>query len=179
MRSIKIEQLWIIPKNGTCTINRYYKHNGCHSSLHAGQKTAGYITAIQVAAKYAFGDKISVIRMKNKSLYYLGKDSHILVALSDNENREKKVQKVLNKVNTIIENCCNMLDINYVNASRKNIKKCGKMVDSYLGYSAYAVSIERYNGEGISAQKSEIHRSLERFFSTFEHFNMWKQIVVT
>lgn len=179
MRTLKIEQLWIILTNGTCAVHRCYKRNSYHSSLYAEQQTAGIIASIHMASEQMYGDGISKIKMKEKSLHYLVRESHIVVVLSSNLNKERKVQKTLERINSILEDCCDMLKSEYVNASDDDICRCGKLIDNYLGYGSYNIHSECSRVEGIPTQFAEIHRSLGKYANAYEHLNLWKQTAVS
>jgi hypothetical protein len=179
MKKKLIDELWILLTNGTCAVHRKYRRDGYHSTLYIEQLTSGYIAAIFFASKQAIGENVQTIKMHDKSLYYLSRDTHMIVVLTSNSNKEKKIRKSLAKINSILENCCAATSTGFIDVSKNNVCRCGKMIDSYLGYGSYNAQIDFNEGEGYPRYNAGIHRSLDKFFMTFEHYNTWKQTAVS
>lgn len=129
-----IEHLWIILPDGSFTVYKNYGKNQNTPSNSNDQEILGFIMAITSISKRMNAGSVEVIKTRERSIHYLNFPSHIIAAVTSNENEEKEVRQVLKEVNNLLIES-NSKDTDFTRVDDSNWFLLGIKLDEFFGHS--------------------------------------------
>ncbi|MHA2295172.1 MAG: hypothetical protein ACXADA_04105 [Candidatus Hodarchaeales archaeon] len=128
-----VEQVWVIQSNGLCALHKNYSQN---DEISVDQEIfSDFIVAIFSFAQSFNRGVIEIIKIKDRTIYYLSQPEYIIAIASGRNLMIEEAKKLLEEIDGYLRDIFSLdSDTIFLNANEEDFEALKLRLDEFLDY---------------------------------------------